>query len=47
MTTEKNINNETTVQWFSTFLMLRPSDTISHVVVTPNHKTTFVATPYL
>ena len=26
------------VQWFSTFLMLRPFNAAPHVVVTPNHK---------
>ncbi|KAL8174881.1 UNVERIFIED_CONTAM: hypothetical protein K2H54_004607 [Gekko kuhli] len=25
-------------QWFSTFLMPRPFNTVPHVVVTPNHK---------
>ena len=25
-------------QWFSTFLMLRPFNTVPHVVVTPNHE---------
>jgi hypothetical protein len=24
-------------QWFSTFLLLSPFNTVSHVVVTPNH----------
>ena len=24
-------------QWFSTFLVLQPFNTVSHVVVTPNH----------
>ncbi len=31
-------------QWFSTFLMPRPFNTVPHVVVTPNHKIIFVAT---
>ena len=25
-------------QWFSTFLMLRPFNTVPHLVVTPNYK---------
>ena len=25
-------------QWFSTFLILRPFNTVPHLVVTPNHK---------
>lgn len=25
-------------QWFSIFLMLKPFDTVLHIVVTPNHK---------
>ena len=28
----------TVEQWFSTFLMLRPFNTVPHVVVTSNHK---------
>jgi hypothetical protein len=32
------------VQWFSTFLMLWPFNTVPHVVVTPNHKIIFIAT---
>jgi hypothetical protein len=31
-------------QWFSTFLMLQPSNTVPHAVVTPNHKNIFLAT---
>ena len=31
-------------QWFSTFLMLRPLNTVPHVVGTPSHKVIFVAT---
>lgn len=31
-------------QWFSTFLMPRPLNTAPHVVATPNHTITFVAT---
>ena len=33
-------------QWFSTFLMLEPFNTVPHVVVTlpPSHKIIFVAT---
>jgi len=39
----KNKNKQTTTiktfkQWFLTFLMLWPLDTVPHVVVTPNHK---------
>lgn len=29
-------------QWFSTFLLLGPLDTVLHVVVTPNHKITLL-----
>ena len=25
------------VEWFSTFLLLKPFNTVPHVVVTPNH----------
>ena len=35
---------ESLEQWFSTFLMLWPFNTVPHVVVTPNHKIIFVAT---
>lgn len=31
-------------QWFSTFLVLQPLNTVPHVVVTHNHKIVFVAT---
>lgn len=31
-------------QWFLTFLMLRPFNTVSRVVATPNRKIIFVAT---
>ena len=33
-----------TNRWFSTFRMLRPFNTVPHVVVTPNHKINFLAT---
>lgn len=32
-------------QWFPTFLMLRPCNTVPHVVATPNHKIIFIAPP--
>jgi hypothetical protein len=31
-------------QWFSTFLMLLPFNTVPHVVLIPNHKIIFIAT---
>jgi hypothetical protein len=31
-------------QWFSAFPMLRPFNTVPHVVVTPNHKMIFTST---
>jgi hypothetical protein len=31
-------------QWFSTFLMLQPFNTVPHAVMTPNGNITFVAT---
>lgn len=31
-------------QWFSPFLMLRPLNTVPHVVLIPNHNITSVAT---
>ena len=31
-------------QWFSTFLMMRPFNTVPHVVATPNHQIIFLAT---
>jgi hypothetical protein len=34
-------------QWLSTFLRLRPFDTIPHSVVTPDHKSIFIATSQL
>jgi hypothetical protein len=29
-------------EWFSTFLMMGPFNTVPHVAVTPNHKTTLL-----
>lgn len=31
-------------QWFSTFLVLRPFNTVSRIVVTPNHNVIFIPT---
>jgi dUTPase len=31
-------------QWFLTFLMLQPFNTVTHAAVTPNHKFFFTAT---
>lgn len=31
-------------QWFSTFLMPLPLNTVPHIVVSPNHKLIFIAT---
>ena len=33
-------------QWFSAFPMLRPFNTVPHVVVTPNHKIIFIVISY-
>lgn len=33
--------------WLSTFLMLRPLNTVSHIVLSPNHNIIFIATSQL
>ena len=35
---------ESVKQWFSTFLMLQPFNTVPRVVVTPNQNVVFIAT---
>lgn len=40
-------NPESLYQWFSTSLTLWPCNTVPHVVVNPNHKSTSVATSHL
>jgi hypothetical protein len=34
-------------QWFSTFLRMRPFNTVSHIVVTHNHKVISLLFPFL